>query len=171
MLRSHEAPPLLCAISRRGSHKEDNGYYHFIKMCPISNISHPHMSNLFPPLLLFSTSNSNHNSPPLLAESNSLSFFVCKGPLLSSLRRALIRSATLNKEGKTEGERESGGGKERVIWKDRAAAETFGCQSIRREGLRGGRDSGAFDLCLSKGEQQEGPSQTICLSLLAPVPL
>lgn len=125
----------------------------------------------FFPLLLFSTSNSNHHSPPLLAESNSLSFFVCKGPLLSSLRGALIRSATLNKEGKTEGERESGGGKERVIWKDRAAAETFGCQSIRREGLRGGRDSGAFDLCLSKGEQQEGPSQTICLSLLAPVPL
>lgn len=33
------------------------------------------------------------------------------------------------------------------------------------------RDWGAFDLCLSKGEQREGPSQMICLSLLALVPL
>lgn len=31
--------PLLHAISRRRSCEEDNGYYHFIKICPISNIS------------------------------------------------------------------------------------------------------------------------------------
>lgn len=90
----------------------------------------PFFSLLFP-------SNSNHHSPPSLAGSNSLSSFVCKGPLLSSLRRALIRSATLNKEGKTEGETWKERERERVIWKDRAAAETFGCQSIRREGLQG----------------------------------
>lgn len=66
----------------------------------------PHISNLFFPS--FSPSNSNHHSPPSFAGSNSLSSFVCKGPLLSSLRRALIRSATLNKEGKTERERERG---------------------------------------------------------------
>lgn len=74
-------------------------------MCPISNIF-PIQSNLISPLFL-SPSNSNHHSPPLLAGSNSLSFFVCRGPLLSSLRRALIWSATLNKEGKME--REQGG--------------------------------------------------------------
>lgn len=62
-----------------------------------------------------SASNSNHHSPPLLAGSNSPSFFVCKGPLLSSLRRALIRSATLNKEGKMEREV---GGRERERAKD-----------------------------------------------------
>lgn len=77
----------------------------------------------------FFPSNSNHHSPPSLAGSNSLSSLVCKGPLLSSSRRALIRSATLNKEG--------GGERERVIWKDRAAEESFECQSIRREGLQG----------------------------------
>lgn len=88
-------------------------------------------------LLFFPPSNSNHHSPPSLAGSNSLSSFVCKGPLLSSLRRALIRSATLNKEGKTECKRERESESERVIWKDRAAVETFGCQSIRREGLQG----------------------------------
>lgn len=92
-----------------------------------------YLTSLFPS---FPPSNCNHHSPPSLAGSNSLSSFVCKGPLLSSLRRALIRSATLNKEGKTGGEwrgRET----EKVIWKDGAAVETFGCQSIRREGLQG----------------------------------
>lgn len=43
-----------------------------------------------------------------------------------------------------------------------------GCQSI---GLQRGRDWGAFDLCLSKGEQREGPSRMIFLRLLAPLPL
>lgn len=67
-----------------------------------------YLTSLFPS---FPPSNSNHHSPPSLAGSNSLSSIVCKGPLLSSLRRALIRSATLNKEGKTE--RERGGGRQR----------------------------------------------------------
>lgn len=81
--------------------------------CVLSAIFSPQPSST-------SASDSNHHSPPLLAGSNSLSFFVCKGPLLSSLRRALIRSA--NKEGRMGGESRS------VI--RRAAAETFGCQSI-----------------------------------------
>lgn len=42
-----------------------------------------------------------------------LSSFVCKGPLLSSLREALIRSATMNKEGKRGRERERGDEKKR----------------------------------------------------------
>lgn len=104
--------------------------------CVLSATFSPHISNLSFFLPSFPPSNSNHHSPPSLAGSNSLSSFVCKGPLLSSLRRALIRSATLNKEGKTGRERE-GEERQRVIWKDRAAVETFGCQSIRREGLRG----------------------------------
>lgn len=66
-----------------------------------------YLTSLFPS---FPPSNSNHHSPPSLAGSNSLSSIVCKGPLLSSLRRALIRSATLNKEGKTE---RGGGGRQR----------------------------------------------------------
>lgn len=71
--------------------------------CVLSAIFSPQPSST-------SASNSNHHSPPLLAGSNSLSFFVCKGPLLSSLRRALIRSATLNKEGRMERKRGRGGG-------------------------------------------------------------
>lgn len=86
--------------------------------CVLSAIFSPQPSST-------SASNSNHHSPPLLAGSNSLSFFVCKGPLLSSLRRALIRSATLNKEGRMGGESR---GSRSVI--QRAAEETFGCQSI-----------------------------------------
>lgn len=135
--------------------------------CVLSAIFSPQPSST-------SASNCNHHSPPLLAGSNSLSFFVCKGPLLSSLRRALIRSATLNKEGKME--RKRGRGREcnasrRMIRRDGAVAETSGCQSIGCEQLQSGCDWGAFDLCLSKGEQREGPSRMIFLSLLAPVPL
>lgn len=75
-------------------------------MCPISNIFPlTYLTTFFP--FFFSISNSNHHSPPSLPGSNSFSFFVCEGPLLSSLRRALIRSATLNKEGNTVRERES----------------------------------------------------------------
>lgn len=69
-------------------------------------------------------------------------FSVCKGPLLSSLRRALIRSATLNKGGRrTEGERGSGGGEGES---DTGRQSGGGGRDVRvsinrpREGLRGG---------------------------------
>ena len=106
MLILHTVLPPLSGISLCRSHKEDNCHYHFIKMCPISNIFPlTYLTTFFP--FFFSISNSNHHSPPSLPGSNSFSFFVCEGPLLSSLRRALIRSATLNKEGNTVRERES----------------------------------------------------------------
>lgn len=124
--------------------------------CVLSAIFSPQPSST-------SASNSNHHSPPLLAGSNSLSFFVCKGPLLSSLRRALIRSATLNKEGRM-GERAG-------AWYGELRQRRSGVNQSGRKQLQRGRDWGAFDLCLSKGEVREGPSRMIFLSLLAPVPL
>lgn len=126
--------------------------------CVLSAIFSPQPSST-------SASNSNHHSPPLLAGSNSLSFFVCKGPLLSSLRRALIRSATLNKEGRMGGERAGGAGYGEL------RRRRSGVNQSGRKQLQRGRDWGAFDLCLSKGELREGPSRMIFLSLLAPVPL
>lgn len=58
--------------------------------------------------LFFLPSYPNHHSPPSLAGSNSLSSLACKGPPLSSLRKALIRSATLNKERTRERGRDEG---------------------------------------------------------------
>ena len=73
----------------------------------------------------------------------------------------------LNKEGKTEREREE---EESDPGRQSSGKDVRMSINLVRGATRA-RDEGAFDLCLSKGEQWEGPSQTICLSLLALMPL
>lgn len=81
----------------------DHTSFNFKQRRQLSHILFKHVDSIFPSTIkLYSFFYSNHHSPPLLFGFNSLSSFICKGPLLSSLRKALIQSVMLNKEGKLE---------------------------------------------------------------------